>query len=200
MSETKSVFVDRSGYVTPKLDLWPSIVITKEEIDAEVEPACEPPAPREWPAPLAYRSSRRKRHRAGPGNPASRSTCCSRASAPSPIRHNSSQVNFCIRGRGHGGGQRQAESTSASYDVWNTPSLDVVRAFQRQRRPAGAADLPQRRAAGEDERRISSTKIRPPKRSRAQAPAGEHRRAPRQSVRHFRARTTTAPTCSPTKS
>ena len=36
MSETKTRFVDRSGYVTPKLDLSPSIVLAKEEIEAEV--------------------------------------------------------------------------------------------------------------------------------------------------------------------
>ena len=39
MSGTNVRFVDRSGYVTPKLDLWPSIVISKEEIEAVVSEA-----------------------------------------------------------------------------------------------------------------------------------------------------------------
>ena len=39
-----------------------------------------------------------------------------------PIRHNSTQVNFCIRGRGHAvvDGRR---IDFAQYDVWNTPSM-----------------------------------------------------------------------------
>ena len=41
-----------------------------------------------------------------------------------PIRHNSTQVNFCIHGRGHSmiNGKRIAFDR---YDVWNTPSMAV---------------------------------------------------------------------------
>ena len=45
MSGTNVRFVDRSGYVTPKPDLWPSIVISNEEIEAEVTRLASLPPP-----------------------------------------------------------------------------------------------------------------------------------------------------------
>ena len=39
-----------------------------------------------------------------------------------PIRQNSTQVSFCIRGRGDGGRRRQARIDFAQYDAWNVPS------------------------------------------------------------------------------
>ena len=37
MTQKKAVFIDRSGYTAPELDLWEPVVIAREEIDDEVE-------------------------------------------------------------------------------------------------------------------------------------------------------------------
>src|SRR5215472_17386438 len=127
MSEGKARFIDRSGYVTPKLDLWPSIVIAKEDIEAEVKRLASLPQP----------DNRRRRslivhpNENGTGlapgiqvaldvlKPGERTK---------PIRHNSSQVNFCIRGRGHAIVNGRQINFS-QYDVWNTPSFNIYQVF-----------------------------------------------------------------------
>jgi gentisate 1,2-dioxygenase len=127
MSETKVRFVDRSGYVTPKLDLWPSIVIPREDIDAEVDRLANLPPP----ANGRRRSLIVHPHENGTGlapgiqvaldvlRPGERTK---------PIRHNSSQVNFCIRGRGQAIVNGRQINFS-QYDVWNTPSLNAYQIF-----------------------------------------------------------------------
>ena len=37
MSEHKAKFLDCTGAAAPKLKLWPAVVISREEIEAEVE-------------------------------------------------------------------------------------------------------------------------------------------------------------------
>jgi len=117
-------FVDRVGAPTARLDdLWPSVVIPKEDIDAEVDRLSGVTAPAD---------GRRRSLIVHP-----RSTGAGLGLAPgiqvalevllpgertSPIRHNSAQVVFCI----DGGGTATVDGRSrpfARYDVWNTPSM-----------------------------------------------------------------------------
>jgi len=118
-------FVDCVDEPAPTLDdLWPSLVIPAEDIDAEIARLADVP---------------------GPGNGLRRSLLVhphatdGRGLAPGiqvalevllpgertrPIRHNSSRVIFCIRGSGTvviDGHSRTFER----YDVWNTPSMST---------------------------------------------------------------------------
>jgi gentisate 1,2-dioxygenase len=104
-------------------DLWPSIVIPKEDIDAEIERLSSLPRP----ADGRRRSLIVHPNSTGPGPglapgiqvalevllPGERTR---------PIRHNSAQVVFCIAG----GGSVVIEGRGrnfTTYDVWNTPSM-----------------------------------------------------------------------------
>ena len=125
MAQKKAVFIDRSGYTTPALDLWEPVVITREEIDGEVGRL----------ASLA-RPGNGRRHSivahpdwqalgVGPGlQPGVRVTLevLNPGEQSAPIRHNSTQVNFCIGGGGYSivDGKR---IPFALYDVWNFPSM-----------------------------------------------------------------------------
>jgi quercetin dioxygenase-like cupin family protein len=118
-------FADRSGVTEPtKLDLIPAVTIPKEAIDEEVERLASLPAPAN-----GRRTSRIANPLTGVGEglapgievsisvlkPGERTT---------PIRHNSSQVNFCIRG----GGEATVDGKVikyGQYDVFNTPSWVV---------------------------------------------------------------------------
>ena len=108
MSETKPRFVDRSGYVTPKIDLWPSIVISKEEIEAEVDRLASLPPPANGRRRSLIVHPNENGTGLAPGIQVALDVL-KPGERTKPIRHNSSQVNFCIRGRGHADGQRPAD-------------------------------------------------------------------------------------------
>ena len=76
-----------------------------------------------------------------------------------PVRHNSTQVNFCIRGRGTAvvGDRRIAFD---QYDVWNHPSYVDLSPRQRFEGSARAPDVFERSAARNDAR--ASRRGRPP--------------------------------------
>jgi gentisate 1,2-dioxygenase len=115
-------FVDCTGAQPTPLDLWPSVVIPKEMIDAEIERLANLPKPIN-----GRRRSLIAHPRAGTGNglapgiqvaldvllPGERTL---------PYRQNSTQVNYVIRGRGASiiGGKR---FQMALNDVCNTPSM-----------------------------------------------------------------------------
>jgi gentisate 1,2-dioxygenase len=117
-------FVDRTGAVPDSLDLWPSIVIPKETIDAEIERLAGLPRPAN-----GRRRALISHPRADTGNglapgiqvaldvllPGERTV---------PYRQNSTQVNFVIGGAGHSviNGKR---IEVALHDVWNTPSMHI---------------------------------------------------------------------------
>src|SRR5258705_2812700 len=119
--EAKSFyFADRTGITERKIELIPPVVIPKEAIDTEVERLASLPAPAN-----GRRESRVVNPLTGVGDglapgievsipvwrPAKRS---------SQIRHNSSLVNFCIRG----GGRTIVDGKNihySLYDVWTTP-------------------------------------------------------------------------------
>jgi gentisate 1,2-dioxygenase len=117
------MFVDRSGTAEPAIDLWPALVISRAEIDAEIArlAALAAPANGRRRALIVHPRASAPGLGLAPGiqvalqvlKPGERSA---------PLRHNSTLVEFCIAGSGVAtvGGRRIA---FAQYDVWNTPSM-----------------------------------------------------------------------------
>jgi gentisate 1,2-dioxygenase len=119
-------FIDRSGYKNPeKLDLWEPVTITKEEIDEEIARLAEQPRPENGRRQSLIVHPRWQELGVGPGlNPGVRVTLevLKPGEQTAPIRHNSTQVNFCIQGEGHSfiNGRKIAFN---QYDVYNFPSM-----------------------------------------------------------------------------
>jgi gentisate 1,2-dioxygenase len=118
-----AVFIDRTGVSPPPLTRWPALVIPRARIEAEIARLTA------LPTPVNGRRSSLIVHPAAtepglglaPGirvalnvlRPGERTR---------PIRHNSTQVDFCIRGGGRVAvGARPIEFER--FDVWNTPSM-----------------------------------------------------------------------------
>jgi gentisate 1,2-dioxygenase len=118
-----TAFVDRVGYKTPRKELWPSVVITREEIDDEIARLSELPAPENGRRQsfIVHPLSEEPGLGLAPGIRVILEVLLPGESTE-PIRHNSNQVNFCIRGGGHAvvDGKR---IEFQQYDVWSTPSL-----------------------------------------------------------------------------
>jgi len=123
MSRERARFVDQSGATAAPLDLWPALIIPKEEIDTEIERLAQQPAPAN-----GRRSAWMVHPRAtspglglAPGIRVSLDVLKA-GERTQPVRHNSTQVNFCIQGGGCAvvGGTRIG---FGRYDVWNTPSM-----------------------------------------------------------------------------
>jgi gentisate 1,2-dioxygenase len=122
MSE-QTFFVDRTDEQAPGLDLWPSVVIPKEAIDAEIERLAGLPVPASGVrrSLVVHPQSKEPGLGLAPGirvalevlRPGERTK---------PVRQNSTQVNFCIQG---GGTSLIGERRFAfrQYDVTNTPSM-----------------------------------------------------------------------------
>ena len=120
---TGSPFVERIDYKQPAPDLWEPIVITKEQIDSEIARLAGLPRPANGRrrSLIVHPNSREPGLGMAPGiqvsidvlNPGERTD---------PIRHNSTQVNFCI----HGGGHTMVDGQKiefGQYDVWNHKSF-----------------------------------------------------------------------------
>lgn len=119
-------FIDRTGYRSPEgLDLWEPIIISKEEIDGEVARLADLPRPENGRRQSLIVHPRWQELGVGPGlNPGVRVTLevLKPGEQTAPVRHNSTQVNFCIRGEGHSivNGKKIGFS---EYDVYNFPSM-----------------------------------------------------------------------------
>ena len=120
MAVKEFYFADRAEVNDGKIELIPPVVIPKEAIDGEIERLASLPAP-----PHGRRESRVVNPLTGvgdglaPGIEVSISVL-KPGERTSPIRHNSSLVNFCIQG----GGQTTVGGKDiryARYDVWTTP-------------------------------------------------------------------------------
>ncbi|HVV92188.1 MAG TPA: AraC family ligand binding domain-containing protein [Hyphomicrobiales bacterium] len=119
---SKPLFHDVSGAAAAgKVDLWEPIIVTREEIDSEVERLAAQPRPA---------NGRREsvivhpRSTAGGFLPGVRVTLSvlKPGERTTPLRQNATQVNFCIRGTG----RAEIGDTGIAYgrfDVWNTPSF-----------------------------------------------------------------------------
>lgn len=125
MTEQKARFIDRTGTAALLPELWPALVIPKADIDAEIErlAGLPPPANGRRTSLVVHPSAQEPGLGLAPGirvaidvlNPGEQTQ---------PIRHNSTVVNFCIRGRGYAvvaGKRIQFEQ----YDAWNTPSMST---------------------------------------------------------------------------
>src|ERR1700687_385348 len=101
MGELKAHFVDRTNAETPQLDLWPAIVIPREEIDAEVERLAHLPRPENGRRASLVVHPRAQAPGLGlaPGIEVSINVLLP-GERTHPIRHNSTAVSFCIRGGG----------------------------------------------------------------------------------------------------
>jgi len=123
MDDPRARFVDSAAAIASTIELWPALIVRKEEIDAEIERLAGMPAPAN-----GRRSSLVVHPRAtAPGlglAPGIRVTLdvLNPGERTHPIRHNSTQVVFCIGGRGYAvvaGKKIEFEQ----FDVWNTPSM-----------------------------------------------------------------------------
>ncbi|CAM3713358.1 cupin domain-containing protein [Bordetella sputigena] len=108
---------------------WAPIVVTKEEIDAEVERLASSPLPASGrrESLIVHPSAREFAPGMAPGIQV-RLSVLKPGERTEPFRHNATEVNFCIRGQGvtEVAGQRIAFK---QYDVWNHPSYAHYRHY-----------------------------------------------------------------------
>jgi len=128
MSEKGFVFVDRTGLPYDQPKITKPVIVSKEDLEAEVERLANLQAPAN-----GRRMSDICNPASGVGNgfaPGTGVTLCvlKPGERTKPIRHNSSCVHFCI-----GGGGRTLidgkEIRYSLYDVWNTPTWAVYEHF-----------------------------------------------------------------------
>ncbi|HSR70974.1 MAG TPA: AraC family ligand binding domain-containing protein [Kiloniellales bacterium] len=119
---SNSVFVDRCDHHQEMPEFWESIVIPKEDIDAEIErlASLDRPASGRRESLIVHPRSQGPGPGLAPGIQVTLSVL-KPGESTEPIRHNSTQVNFCIQGGGYTAvdGKR---IHFEQYDVWNHPS------------------------------------------------------------------------------
>jgi gentisate 1,2-dioxygenase len=128
MTTTPKVkFIDWTGEGEPDLDsrLWPALVVTKEEIEAEVERLAGLPAPANGRrrSLIVHPAATEPGLGLAPGIRVALEVLLP-GERTHPIRHNSSTVNFCIRGGGFTIVQGR-KITFDRHDVWLTPALET---------------------------------------------------------------------------
>ena len=123
MGNSVGRFIDQSGAAAPALDLWPALIVAREELDAEVErlAGLPPPANGRRSSLIVHPRAQEPGLGLAPGIRVALDVLLP-GERTAPRRHNSTTVSFCIRGRGYAvvGGQR---FSIAQYDVWNTPAM-----------------------------------------------------------------------------
>ncbi len=135
MSEPKPIIIDRTGealagstisQLKPAQD-WPPITITGEQINREIERLADLPRPANGSRQVMFTHPSAPTPGRGltPGVQVTLDVL-KPGEETTPIRHNSTQVNFCIQGRGQTiVGDR--EINYSRYDVWNNPSFITYR-------------------------------------------------------------------------
>lgn len=125
--EQKAIFIDKTGSIEPAPELWEPAIIKKADFDAEIARLAALPRPNNgrrvsW---IVHPDA----HKLGTGlglAPGIRPVLevLNPGEQTRPIRHNSTQVNFCIQGSGHSvvGGKR---IDFEQYDVFNFPSMQT---------------------------------------------------------------------------
>jgi len=103
-------------------DGWPPVTVSKAEIDAEIERLVSLPVPANGrrQTMFVHPSASDRSQGLAPGVQVTLDVL-KPGEQTAPLRHNSTQVNFCIQGGGHTiiGGKKIAYQ---QYDVWNHPS------------------------------------------------------------------------------
>lgn len=124
---TDRVFVDDTNREPEKPDFWEPIVISKEQIDAEVERLADldRPADGRRQSLIVHPRSEKPGLGLAPGIRVTLSVL-KPGESTLPYRHNATEVNFCIAGGGHTvvDGKR---IPFQQYDVWNHPSYAIYR-------------------------------------------------------------------------
>lgn len=120
---TNVKMIDVTGAAAAPLDLWEPVTVTREQIAAEAGRLADLPRPANGRRETMFVHPRATAPGLGfaPGIRVTLSVL-KPGERSEPIRHNSTQVNFCIRGGGHSvvAGKR---FNFGQYDVWNTPSF-----------------------------------------------------------------------------
>jgi gentisate 1,2-dioxygenase len=123
MTEPAARFIDMSGAKAPELTRWTPVVIPKEQIEDQVKRLAGAPAPANGrrSALIAHPESKEPGVGLAPGIRVTLDVLLP-GERTQPIRHNSTQANFCIQGGGH---TLVAGRTIrfTQYDVWIHPSL-----------------------------------------------------------------------------
>jgi gentisate 1,2-dioxygenase len=123
MQEIGARFVDRSGAAAVAPDLWPALLVPSEAIEAEVArlTALPPPGNGRRRALIVHPRATEPGLGLAPGIQVALEVLLP-GERTRPIRHNSTVVNFCIRGRGRS--IVAARSIPfGRFDVWNAPSM-----------------------------------------------------------------------------
>lgn len=118
--------IDVSGARAPKsLVLWEPTIIAREEIEGAVERLAALPRPANGrrEAILAHPRATAPGWGLAPGIRVTLSVL-KPGEETAPLRHNATEVNFCIRGRGVAAISGR-EIAYGRYDVWNTPSFQT---------------------------------------------------------------------------
>ncbi len=127
MSEQQAAFVDPREHPAQEPGQWTATLIPKAQIEAEVERLAALPFPNDGrrESLIVHPQSRAPGLGLAPGIQV-RLCVLNPGEETRPIRHNSTQVNFCIQGGGYAvvNGKR---IEFARYDVWNFPSYAVYR-------------------------------------------------------------------------
>ena len=128
MSETQNSarFVDQVGAQAPGLDnLWPSLVVPKEDLDAEIErlSAVRFPADGRRRSLIVHPRSAAPGLGLAPGIQVALEVLLP-GERTRLVRHNSAQVVFCIAGAGTAVIDGRSRSFER-YDVWITPSMSA---------------------------------------------------------------------------
>jgi gentisate 1,2-dioxygenase len=123
---SKAILIEDGGEKAERPQIWPSIVISKEEIEAEVERLADsaPPASGRRSASIVHPSAVRPGLGLAPGIDA-HINVLKPGEETLAIRSNSSAVDMCIRGTG----SARIGSKGFAFgkqDVWNTPSMHPV--------------------------------------------------------------------------
>lgn len=126
--EMRGRFVDRVGHGARDANVyWAPIVVTRREIDAEIERLASLPAPANGrrESLIVHPLAEANAPGFAPGIQVKLSVL-KPGEKSAAFRHNATEVNFCIRGSGSTlvAGKRIA---FAEYDVWNHPSYAVYR-------------------------------------------------------------------------
>lgn len=114
--------IDATGTTPAANRPWAPVIVTREQIDVEIERLASLPRPDN-----GRRQSLVVHPSALPGTPGLAPgiqvtlSVLKPGERTEPFRHNATEVNFCIRGRGHGVTAGR-NVRFGQYDVWNTPS------------------------------------------------------------------------------
>ncbi len=123
MSEPSARLIDVSGAKAPELARWSPVVIPKEQLEDQVKRLAGAPAPANGrrSALIAHPESKDPGVGLAPGIRVTLDVLLP-GERTKPIRHNSTQANFCIQGAGHTIVKGKTIRFT-QYDVWIHPSL-----------------------------------------------------------------------------